>query len=90
MPAHMSSQNPSRWNPSWLSNVWATMKDPESEQLARDSPENITITIKPKTESHIAEQFSWVPSPSCSPPGRPFPIKSLALSARVSLRTIHF
>ena len=26
----------------------------------------------------------------CSPPGRPFPIKSLALSAHVSPRTIHF
>ena len=38
----------------------------------------------------MAEQFSWVPLPYCSPPGCPFPIKSLALSAHVSPRTIHF
>ena len=37
----------------------------------------------------MAEQFSWVPSPSCSPPGCPFPIKSLALSAHVSPWSIH-
>ena len=36
------------------------------------------------------ERFSWVPLPCCSPPGRPFPIKSLALSAHVSPLTIHF
>ena len=30
------------------------------------------------------------PLPYCSPPGCPFPIKSLALSARVSTWTIHF
>ena len=36
------------------------------------------------------EQFSWVPLPYCSPPGCPFPIKSLVLSAHVSPRTIHF
>ena len=35
------------------------------------------ITIKLETASHVAEQFSWVPSPSCSPPGRPFPINLL-------------
>ena len=35
-------------------------------------------------------QFSWVPLPYCSPPRCPFPIKSLALSAHVSPRTIHF
>ena len=34
--------------------------------------------------------FSWVPSRSCSPPGRPFPIKSLALSVHMSSWTIHF
>ena len=38
----------------------------------------------------MGEQFSWVPLPSCSPPRRPFPIKSLALSAHVSSQTIHF
>ena len=48
------------------------------------------ITIKPKTASHVAELFSWVPLPCCSPLGCPFPIKSLTLSADVSPRTIHF
>ena len=61
-----------------------TRKGPESEWLARDSPETHPITIKPKTESHMAEQISWVPWPSCSPPRHPFPVKSLALSARVA------
>ena len=85
-----TSQNPSRWNPSWLSDAHATRKDPESEWLARDNPETNPITIKPKTASHVAEQFSCVPLPCCSLPGCPFPIKSFALSAHVSPRTIHF
>ena len=34
--------------------------------------------------SLVGGQFSWVPLPCCSPPGCPFPVKSLALSARVS------
>ena len=42
------------------------------------------ITKKPETASHLAEQFSWVPLPYSSPPGCPFPVKSLALSAHVS------
>ena len=62
----------------------------ELEWLAKDHPETNPITIKPKTVSHMAEQFSWVPLPSCSPPGCPFPIKSLALSAHGSPWTIHF
>ena len=49
--------------------------------MAKDNPETNPITIKPKTESHVAELFSWVLSTYCSPPGCPFPIKSLALSA---------
>ena len=32
-----TSQNPSGWLPSWLSNAWATRKDSESEWLAKDS-----------------------------------------------------
>ena len=67
-----------------------TRKDSELERLAKDHPETNPIIIKPKTASHAAEQFSWVPLPYCSPPGCPFPIKSLALSAHVSPRTIHF
>ena len=81
-----TSQNPSREHPSWLSNVCTTRKLSELEWLAKDHPE----TIKPQTASHTAEQFSWVPFPYCSPPGCPFPIKSLALSAHVPPRTIHF
>ena len=62
----------------------------QTRWLARDNPETYPMTIKPETVSHVAEQFSWVHLPCCSPPGRPFPIKSLALSARVSPRIIHF
>ena len=68
----------------------ATRKDSELEWLAKDHPETNPITIKPETASHAAQQFSWVPLPYCSPPGCPFPIKSLALSACVSPWTIHF
>ena len=85
-----TSQNPSCQHPSWLSDACATRKDSELEWLAKDYLETNSITIKPKTASHSTEQFSWVPLPSCSPPGCPFPIKSLALSAHVSPRTIHF
>ena len=53
-------------------------------------PETNPITIKPETASHVAEQFSCVPLPYCSPPRCLFPIKSLALSAHVSPWTIHF
>ena len=65
-------------------------KDSELEWLAKGHPETNPITIEPVTVSHMAEQFSWVPYPSCSPPGCPFPIKSLASSAHVSPQTIHF
>ena len=85
-----TSQNPSRYHPSWLSYACATRKDSELEWLAKDHPETNPITIKPETVSHEAELFSWVLLLYCSPPGCPFPIKSLALSARVSPWTIHF
>ena len=75
---------------SWLNKACTTRKDSESEWLAKDNLETNPITIKPKTVSHMAELFSWVPLPYCSPPGCPFPIKSLALSTYVSPRTIHF
>ena len=58
--------------------------------MAKDNPETNSITIKPKTASHVAELFSWVPLPYCPPSGYPFPIKSLAWTARVSPWTIHF
>ena len=78
-------QNPSHRHPSWLSSVCATRKDPESERLAKDNLETNPITTKSKSASHMAEQSSWISLPYCSPPGCPFPIKSLALSAHVSL-----
>ena len=88
---HLSFHLPeSCWHPSWLSNECPTRKDPESESLAREYPETNPITIKPETESHVAEQFSWVPLPDCSPPRRPLPINSLALSAHVSPQTTDF
>ena len=64
--------------------------DSESKWLAKENPQTYPIAIKLETASHVAELFSWVSLPSCSLPGRPFPIKSLALSAHVSPRTIHF
>ena len=62
----------------------------ELEGLAKDHPETNPITIKPEIVSRVTEQSSWVPLPSCSPPGHPFPIKPLALSAPGSPRSIHF
>ena len=85
-----TSQNSPIWHPSWLNKACTTRKDSESEWLANNNPETNPITIKPETASHMAELFSWVPSPYCSPPRFPFPIKSLALSAHVSPLTIHF
>ena len=85
-----TSQNPSLWHPSWLNKACTTRKDSKSEWLAKDNPETNPITIKPETASHLAELFSWVPLPCYSAPGCPLPIKSLALSAHVSPRTIHF
>ena len=64
-----TSQNPSRWHPSWLSNVCTTRKDSESEGLAKDNPETDPIIIKPETESHVAEQSSWFPHPAALHPG---------------------
>ena len=59
-----------------------TRKDSEPEQLVRDNCETNSITIHPKTGSHVAEKFSWVLFLS---PWMPlFPIKSLALSACMS------
>ena len=77
-----TSQNPCRWNPSWLRNKLGIRKDPESEWLARDNLETNAIAIKPEAASHAAEQFSWVPLPHSSPLERLFP--------HVSPRTVHF
>ena len=77
-------------NPTWLNNVCTTRKDHESEWLCRANQEINPITIKSKTASHVAGQSSWVNLLSCSPPGCPFPIKFLALSACVSPQAVHF
>ena len=82
-----TSQNP-RWHPSRVNKVCITWKDSESGWLVKDNPETNPITIKP--ESHVAELFSWVPLAYCSPSRVSFPNKSLASSALVSPRTIHF
>ena len=86
----LTSQNPSCWNPSWLSNADVTSKDLESEWLARDNMETNSITIKPQTVSHVVEQFSWVPLLCCCLPGHPFPTRSLGLSVCVSPLTSYF
>ena len=72
-----TSQNSPLWHPSWVNKACTTRKDSEPEWLAKDHPETNPI-------------ISWVPLPYCSPPGCPFPIKSLALSAHVSPQTMHF
>ena len=74
------------WYPSWLSKVWTTKKDAESEWLAKDNPETNPITMKPEAVSHLAEQSSWVPLPNYSPAEGPFPNKiSCFASTFVSL-----
>ena len=89
---HMSDHLPESFS---LASILAeqgctTRKYSESEWLAKDNPETNPVTVKPETAGHVTEQFSWVPLASCSPPGCPFPIKSLALSAHASPLTIHF
>ena len=68
-----TSQNP-HWHPSSLNKVCTTRKDSESEWLAKDYLETNPINVKPETASHVAELFSWVPLPYCSP-RVPFPNK---------------
>ena len=63
---------------------------PRVKMTAKDKPETYLITIKPKTVGLVAEQFSRVLLPSCSPPRRPSPVTSLALSVWVSPWTINF
>ena len=72
--------------PSWLSDACTTRKDPESERLARDRPQTHPFTTNPETVNCGSRPPG--PPPSCSLPQRPFPIKSPALSARVSPQTI--
>ena len=69
---------------------WARPSMGWARWLASHNLESNHIPIKLETTSHVAEQFSRVPSLCCSPLRCPFPIKSLALSAHVSPQTIHF
>ena len=71
---------------SCLSNGYATRKD----SFLRMIGQKLISSTQNLTASHIAETSSWVPSPSCSLPRCPFPIKYLALSAYVPPWTIHF
>ena len=62
---------------------WATRE-------AQDNLETNLITIKPETVNHVAEEYSWVPLPSCSLPRHTSLINTLNFSAHVSSRTIRF
>ena len=85
-----TSQNPSRWYPSWLSNVCTTGKDPKSEWSAKGHPEANPMTIKPETRATGQSSSPGFPYPPALLLGAFFQIKSFPLSARGSPRTIHF
>ena len=94
MPVHMSYQPP-RILLSRIHLGWAMCAPPgripsQNDRLETTQKLTNSITIKSETASHMAEEFSWVPLTCCSPPRHSFPIKFLALSARVSPQTIHF
>ena len=92
-----TSQKPSRWNPSWLRDARATREDPESDQIRAkedDGPE--TTWKRTPVPWNLRLQATWQSSSPGAPnsaalhPGGSFPVKSFALSARESPRTIHF
>ena len=66
-----TSQNPSLWHPSWLNNACPTRKDPESEWLAKDSPETNPITIKPETAARRQSSSPGFPYPTALHLGAP-------------------
>ena len=78
------------WYPSWLSKVWTTKKDAESEWLAKDNPETNPITMKPEAVATWQSSPPGFPYPTTLQLRGPFPIKSLALPAHLSPWTIHF
>ena len=53
-------------------------------------PETYSITVKPDTVSHVAEEFSWVPFTLPLSDQVSFPMEPLVLSVCVSPLTIHF
>ena len=72
-------QRSSHWNPSCLrgtghqEGLWVRWNLGQARWLARDNLETNPVAIKPETVSYVAEQFSWVSLPCCSPPGCSFP-----------------
>ena len=83
-PANL--QDPPHRNPSWLRAARRTLSQnegPETSCKLTPPPSN------PDRGRRVAGQCSWAPFPSCSPPGRPFPVKPLALPSRVSPQIIH-
>ena len=81
----------SHWHPSWLSNACATRQDSGSEKLTKDNLETDPIATEAETANRLWQSCSpGFPYPNCSPPGCPFPVKSVALLARVAPQTIPF
>ena len=64
-------------------------RTPGQNDWPKDNLETNPITIKPETVSHEVEQFFWFPLPYWSLL-RPFPVKSLALSAHVFPQIVDF
>ena len=73
-----TSQNPPLWRPSCLNKACTARKDSESEWLAKDNLQAMRQSCSSGSRT------------PCSPPGGPFLIKFLGLSAHVSPGTIHF
>ena len=85
-----TSQNPSRWNPSWLNKACTTRKDSKSEWLVKTTQKLIPSPWLPEPRGRAVLLCSLI---LLSLLRGPFPIKSLALSAHVSPQnpwTIHF
>ena len=64
-----TSQNPSRWHPSWLNRACTTRKDSESEWLGENNPETSPFTMKPETVSHVQSSSPGIPYPTALCPG---------------------
>lgn len=93
MPAHnMSSNLPETFMlESILAERWSVppgstlsqIKYGQSKMTGQRQLGKLTLLpVTPGTASHVAEQFSGLSLPCCSPPGCPFPIKSFALSVK--------
>ena len=79
-----TSQNPSRWHPSWLNKACTTRKDSESQWLTKDNPETNPITIKPR-DCEPCDRAVLLGSLTLLLSTRvPFPNKISCLSAHVS------